>query len=72
MFVCSNQAPSKMWRGHAPNVTALGFTFDNAWVISVGGDDCAVFKWRLCASDADAAVDASSKTVWYALTFALF
>ncbi len=57
------QSPFKALRGHSRIVTALAFSFDNAWLVSVGGEDCAAFKWRLTA-EPEVAVDASSKTVW--------
>ena len=57
------QAPYKALRGHSRIVTAMAFSFDNAWLVSVGGEDSAAFKWRVSA-EPEVAVDASSKTVW--------
>lgn len=57
-------APYKALRGHSRIVTAMAFSFDNAWLVSVGGEDSAAFKWRVSA-EPEVAVDASSKTVWF-------
>ena len=58
------QAPSHTCMGHSPHITGLSFTFNNAWLVTVGGDDSAVFKWRVGAAEDDSQVDSSSKVVW--------
>jgi hypothetical protein len=55
------QAPSHACVGHSPNVMGVTFTFNNTWLISIGGDDCAVFKWRVASQEDE--VD-TSKTIW--------
>ena len=59
-----SQSPSHTVVGHSANITGLAFTFNNMWLITIGGDDSAVFKWRLTSQEDE---PDSSKTVWCVL-----
>ncbi|KAI9595240.1 WD40-repeat-containing domain protein [Syncephalis fuscata] len=39
--------PSQKYRGHASHVTAVGFTADNQWAVSVGGLDGTLLQWKI-------------------------
>lgn len=39
--------PSIKYRGHASHVTAVGFTADNQWAVSVGGLDGTLLQWKV-------------------------
>jgi WD40 repeat protein len=41
-------ADNKPYSGHSSHVTNVAFSFDDAWVVSAGGDDQAVFQWEVC------------------------
>ena len=38
-------SPYKEYRGHSPNVRCARFSFDDSFLVSVGGDDHAIFQW---------------------------
>lgn len=40
-------ADHKPYGGHSSHVTNIGFTADDAWVVSTGGEDRAVFQWKV-------------------------
>uniref|UniRef100_A0A8C1K429 EMAP like 6 n=1 Tax=Cyprinus carpio TaxID=7962 RepID=A0A8C1K429_CYPCA len=47
LTVCiSSQAKHKRYFGHSAHVTNIRFSYDDKYVISVGGNDCSVFVWR--------------------------
>ena len=39
------RADHRPYGGHSSHVTNLGFTYNDHWLISAGGDDRAVFQW---------------------------
>ena len=43
------QADCKPYSGHSSHVTNIGFTYDDGLVLSAGGEDRAVFQWRVVA-----------------------
>uniref|UniRef100_A0A8C2DMQ0 EMAP like 6 n=1 Tax=Cyprinus carpio TaxID=7962 RepID=A0A8C2DMQ0_CYPCA len=46
-FPCSEKfAKHKRYFGHSAHVTNIRFSYDDKYVISVGGNDCSVFVWR--------------------------
>ncbi|XP_051957235.1 echinoderm microtubule-associated protein-like 6 isoform X1 [Xyrauchen texanus] len=46
-FPCSEKfAKHKRYFGHSAHVTNIRFSYDDKFVISVGGNDCSVFVWR--------------------------
>ena len=40
-------ADGKPYHGHSSHVTNVGFSADNHWLISTGGEDRAVFQWEV-------------------------
>ena len=40
-------ADNKPYGGHSSHVTNIGFSSDDAWVVSTGGEDRAVFQWKV-------------------------
>uniref|UniRef100_A0A671R5K6 HELP domain-containing protein n=1 Tax=Sinocyclocheilus anshuiensis TaxID=1608454 RepID=A0A671R5K6_9TELE len=45
-FPCSEKfAKHKRYFGHSAHVTNIRFSYDDKYVISVGGNDCSVFVW---------------------------
>ncbi|KAI0227896.1 Echinoderm microtubule-associated protein-like 6 [Lamellibrachia satsuma] len=46
-FPCpQKEAPHKTYVGHSAHVTNVRFTYDDRYVVSVGGDDCCIFVWK--------------------------
>ncbi|XP_026868113.2 echinoderm microtubule-associated protein-like 6 isoform X4 [Electrophorus electricus] len=46
-FPCAEKfAKHKRYFGHSAHVTNIRFSYDDKYVISVGGNDCSVFVWR--------------------------
>ncbi|XP_065115366.1 echinoderm microtubule-associated protein-like 6 isoform X2 [Paramisgurnus dabryanus] len=46
-FPCTDKfAKHKRYFGHSAHVTNIRFSYDDKYVISVGGNDCSVFVWR--------------------------
>uniref|UniRef100_A0AAR2KFA6 HELP domain-containing protein n=1 Tax=Pygocentrus nattereri TaxID=42514 RepID=A0AAR2KFA6_PYGNA len=46
-FPCPEKfAKHKRYFGHSAHVTNIRFSYDDKYVISVGGNDCSVFVWR--------------------------
>ncbi|XP_076879607.1 echinoderm microtubule-associated protein-like 6 isoform X2 [Brachyhypopomus gauderio] len=46
-FPCSEKfAKHKRYFGHSAHVTNIRFSYDDKYVISVGGNDCSIFVWR--------------------------
>ena len=41
------RAEHRPYGGHSSHVTNIGFTSNDAWLISTGGDDRAVFQWEV-------------------------
>lgn len=41
------RADHRPYGGHSSHVTNIGFTANDAWLISTGGDDRAVFQWEV-------------------------
>ena len=41
------RADHRPYGGHSSHVTNVGFTYNDAWLISTGGDDRAVFQWEV-------------------------
>lgn len=46
-------APSRTYTAHSSHVSAVSFTYDNRWLVSVGGADRAVCQWVLEAKARD-------------------
>ena len=41
------RADHRPYGGHSSHVTNIGFTANDAWLVSTGGDDRAVFQWEV-------------------------
>ena len=41
------RADHRLYGGHSSHVTNIGFTANDAWLVSTGGDDRAVFQWEV-------------------------
>jgi len=41
------RAANRPYGGHSSHVTNISFTFDDKYVVSTGGDDCAVCQWEV-------------------------
>ena len=45
-YPCVNiGAPDKCYKGHSNNITNIRFSYDDAYCLSIGGDDKSVFVW---------------------------
>ena len=44
-------APSKDYGGHSSHVMNVKYLYDDTHVVSVGGNDMAVFQWKVLASE---------------------
>ncbi|PAA85883.1 hypothetical protein BOX15_Mlig016715g1 [Macrostomum lignano] len=44
--VTEPEVQHKTYFGHSAHVTNVRFTYDDSYLVSVGGDDCCVFVWK--------------------------
>jgi len=60
-----DDAPYKAFRGHSSHVMCARFTADDAYVVSVGGNDRGIFQWRTCGvAGKDAEADRRALAIW--------
>ncbi|CAK9107654.1 Echinoderm microtubule-associated protein-like 6 (EMAP-6) (Echinoderm microtubule-associated protein-like 5-like) [Durusdinium trenchii] len=58
-FPCTSVlAGKKTYRGHTGNVRNVRFTSDEAYLVSVGGDDRCIMQWKLDTYEEDVAIAA--------------
>ena len=46
-------ADCKPYSGHSSHVTNVGFSHDDSWLVSTGGEDRGVFQWEVTTSSSE-------------------